>query len=319
MKKDTAIVFSATFIGVITAVYTFNTLIESRILPAKVPTIAKLEVEPEVAHAQSEEAVEEVPAAVPVTVSASNLEGIVGESLKSAKGKYSIAIKNLKTGETYLKGENEVFQSASLYKLWIMGTTYEQIKDGKLKEDDQLSADVASLNREFGIASESAERTEGGVSLSVKGALQQMITISHNYAALLLSSKVKLANVKKYLQEHEFSASKTGSPPKTTAADTLEFFEKLYRGQLADKEYSAKMLDLLKKQQLNNKLPKYLPQGTVMAHKTGELGQVSHDAGIVYTNKGDYIIVVLSESTAPKGAEDRIANISKDVYTYFTK
>jgi beta-lactamase class A len=54
-----------------------------------------------------------------------------------------------------------------------------------------------------------------------------------------------------------------------------------------------------------------------MAHKTGELGQVSHDGGIVYTEKGDYIIVVLSESTLPKGAEERIANISKDVYAYF--
>ena len=97
------------------------------------------------------------------------------------------------------------------------------------------------------------------------------------------------------------------------------FFEKLYRGELADKETSAKLLDLLNRQKLNNKLPRHLPSGTVIAHKTGELGRVSHDAGIVYTDKGEYIIVVLTESSAPLGAEERIADISKNVYTYFNR
>ncbi len=318
MNKDAAIVFTATFIGVISAVFTFNTLIENRILPSKASMMAQIEVEPKLAHAQVEETVETVPTQVPVTVATSNLQGIIATSLEGAKGKYSVAIKNLKTGETYFKDENESFESASLYKLWVMGTAFKQIKDNTIKEDDVLSADVVSLNRQFGIASESAEQTEGGITLSVKSALHQMITISHNYAALLLTSKVKLASIKTFLQESGLSASKTGSPPKTTAADTLAFFEKLYKGELANEENTSKMLDLLKKQQLNKKLPKYLPSGTVMAHKTGELGQVSHDGGIVYTDKGDYIIVVLSESTAPKGAEERIATLSKDVYAYFT-
>jgi beta-lactamase class A len=292
-------------------------LIENRILPARAELIANLNIEPKVFVAKAEKAVEGIQTAVPVVVTSASLEQVIAQSLEGAKGKYSIAIKNLKTGETYFKGENEQFESASLYKLWVMGTTYEKVKEGTIQEDDALSASVTSLNSEFGIASDSAEQIEGGISLSVKSALSQMITISHNYSALLLTSKVKLASIKKYLQDKGLSASKTGSPPKTTAADTLTFFEKLYSGSLADQTYSTKMLNLLKKQQLNKKLPKYLPSGTVMAHKTGELGQVSHDGGIVYTEKGDYIIVVLSESTLPKGAEERIANISKDVYAYF--
>ena len=64
-------------------------------------------------------------------------------------------------------------------------------------------------------------------------------------------------------------------------------------------------------------MPKYLPSDTLIAHKTGELDSFSHDSGIVYTPNGNYIIVVMSDSTNPKGAEDRIANISKSVYDYF--
>ncbi|MEM4270897.1 MAG: serine hydrolase, partial [Candidatus Pacearchaeota archaeon] len=80
---------------------------------------------------------------------------------------------------------------------------------------------------------------------------------------------------------------------------------------------SGEMLALLKKQNLNSKLPKYLPENTVVAHKTGELGEYSHDAGIVYKDSGDYIIVVLSKTQKPLDANEKIAQISKAVYDYF--
>ena len=77
------------------------------------------------------------------------------------------------------------------------------------------------------------------------------------------------------------------------------------------------MLQLLKIQKLNNKIPRYLPKDTVVAHKTGELDPFTHDAGIVYTPNGNYIIVVLSKSDDPDLAENRIADISKNVFNYF--
>jgi beta-lactamase class A len=73
----------------------------------------------------------------------------------------------------------------------------------------------------------------------------------------------------------------------------------------------------LKNQQLNNKLPKLLEKETVIAHKTGELESFSHDAGIVYSDNGDYIIVIMSETDNRNRANDTIAQISKEVYDYF--
>lgn len=245
------------------------------------------------------------------------LERIVQTELEGTKGKYSVAIKHLKTGESYYYSEHESYQAASLYKLWVMVVAFDQIQQGKLKESDVLSSSVKDINARFNIASESAELQDGDVSFPVSQALKQMITISHNYSALLLAQKVKLSNVTNFLADEHLTESKIGQPPKTTAYDISHFMEDLYDGKLADQKTTTAMLDLLKGQRLNNKLPKNLPAGTVMAHKTGELGPVSHDAGIVYTPKGDYIIVVMSESTLPAAAEERIANISKGVYDYF--
>lgn len=251
-----------------------------------------------------------------------SLKEAVEKALVGTKGTYGIAIKNPKTGESYYLNEHRVFETGSLYKIWILATVFDQIEKGMLKEDEILSQDVSLLNEKFNIASESAEMTEGKITLSVKAAMEQMITISQNYSALVLTEKLKLSSVAAFLTENGFRESTVGtdgSQPTVTSADMALFFEKLYKGELVDEESTEKMLGLLKRQRLNDKLPKYLPQETIIAHKTGELGWFSHDAGIVYSPSGDYIIVVLSESSSPAGAEDRIAKVSKAVYAYFER
>lgn len=252
----------------------------------------------------------------------SSLEAGVSKALEGSQGRYGIVVKNLKTGESFTKGDQEKFEAGSLYKLWTMAAVFKQIEEGRLKEDQELSRSIAYLNQRFGIDPENAEQTEGGITLTVSQALNQMVTISHNYAALLLTEKIRLSTVANFLKTNGFNESSvgtTGDAPTTTPSDMALFFEKLYKGELGTPENTQKMLELLKKQTLNHKIPKNLPQETEIAHKTGELGWFTHDAGIVYLSKGDYIIVVLSESESPKGAEERIAGISKEVFDYFNR
>lgn len=251
-----------------------------------------------------------------------SLEEVVQKSLKDSKGSYGIVIKSLNSNEIYYALANRVFEAGSIYKLWVMAETIRQIQNGQLDENEILTEKIINLNSDFNIDPEWAELTSGTITLSVNQALNQMITISHNYAALLLTQKLKLSSVKTFLQNNGFNQSTVGADgasPTTTAYDIALFFEKLYKGGLASQENTQKMLDLLKKQQLNKKLSKYLPKDVSVAHKTGEIGWFSHDGGIVFISQGDYIIVLLSESESPKGAEERIANLSKAVYDYFTK
>lgn len=256
------------------------------------------------------------PTSLPIS---SSLRKVIDNSLAGAKGTYSIAVVNLSTGEAYYHDEHRVYDPGSLYKLWVMAETFNQIQNGKISPDEILSQDVKVLNKEFNIDPNYAELTEGTITLSVKDALEQMITISHNTAALLLTEKVQLFNVEGFLRQNSFVESATGEPLRVTAFDTALFFEKLYKGKLANADITEEMIDLLKRQTLNDKLPKYLPQNVAVAHKTGEIDYLSHDAGIVFTEKGDYVIVILSDTDSPADAEERIAQISLAVYKYFMK
>src|SRR3989344_522147 len=244
------------------------------------------------------------------------LADTVKNSLKGTKGTYAVVIKNLRTGESFKQNENRVFEPASLYKLWVIGASYKAIDEGKLAEDEVLSRDVKDLNKLFNIDYDVAEATEGAVTSRVDDALERMIVVSDNYSALLLASKIRNSYISSFIKSEGFLSSNLGQPPKTTPEDIALFYEKLYHGEIVNKEASSKILELLARQELNDRIPKYLPEGTKVAHKTGELGGFKHDAGIIFA-KDPILFVVLSESTSPLGAAERIATLSRDVYNYF--
>lgn len=250
------------------------------------------------------------------------LQSTVEQSMAGSSGRYGIVIKNFKSGESYRLNEHQIFEAGSLYKLWVAASAYQQLQAGGFAEDDLLSEDVAVLNEKFNIAPEDAELTEGTMQLTVSQALNQMITLSHNYAALLLTEKVKLSSVAAFLKENGFTQSQLGiddQPLKVTPSDIALFYEKLYKEEFINQEYTNKMIGLLKDQKLNDGLAKYLPDQLQVASKTGDIGWFKHDAGIVYSPAGDYLIVVLSESDYPPGAQERIALLSKAVFDYFNR
>ena len=69
------------------------------------------------------------------------------------------------------------------------------------------------------------------------------------------------------------------------------------------------MLEILLKQQLNDRLPRYLPPGTRCAHKTGTLPGIRNDSGIIYAGGTSHIAVTLfSRWDDAAVADDPIAN-----------
>ncbi len=251
---------------------------------------------------------------------ASNLKLITEAVFEGFDGKYAVVVKNLKTGEGFKTQENEKFVAASLYKLWLMGVIYEKIAKGEFSLDDSVEGDVEEINKKFDLEGDDAELTEGHLQYSIESAIGQMITISHNYAALLLLSKFSNLEVEKFIEKLGLKNSKMSVPPKTTAEDIALFYERLYKGEVINPEYSQKMLEVLKKQELNDRLAKKLPKEISFAHKTGNLGLVENDAGIVFSPSGDFIIVVLTESkTDPLLARAKMSQLAKAVYEYFNK
>lgn len=249
------------------------------------------------------------------------LKDAVDKALEEATGTYAIAIKNLKTDEEYYKDENQVFDSGSLYKLWTLLTAFQKIEKGEITEDEIIAGNVEDINKILGQTKEEAEIKSGTIDFTVKEAMRQTIVISHNYAAVLLTQKVGTKRIQEEINNLGLKNTliETSDRPKTTAQDLLIFFEKVYKREGVTAYVSHQMIDLLLNQEINDRIPKYLPKEARVVHKTGEIDFAKHDAGIVFTPAGDYIIIVLSETDNPAAASERIANLSRDVYEYFNK
>ncbi len=245
----------------------------------------------------------------------SKLETQLKEMLKVRDGTYAIYAKDLKSGETIQINTNLSYSTASLYKLWVMATAYQQIKDGTIKKDDTISIKKGELYEKFDLKVTDEEKDQD-LRTTVGDALEQMIIVSDNDSALLLSHQLGVDNITNFLKNNGFKTSKLESPPETTAYDIGLFYEKLYKGEIVDKNASEAMLTILKRQRLNDRIPKYLPEEVEVAHKTGELDTFKHDSGIIF-GKNPYVLVVLTDTEDPQAAAENTAEIAKEVFNYF--
>ena len=80
-------------------------------------------------------------------------------------------------------------------------------------------------------------------------------------------------------------------------------------------EACRQILDLMRRQQVRDRLPLLLPPGVEMAHKTGSLTRVSNDAGVLYTASGPCVVSVFTRDLADdlKGRL-AIAEVGRAVY-----
>jgi beta-lactamase class A len=108
------------------------------------------------------------------------------------------------------------------------------------------------------------------------------------------------------------------TPNITTAADIGWLYAQLLQGLVVSPEASAEMLALLTDQQVNDRLPAHLPEGTVVAHKTGNLDGIVHDAGVIYAPAQEVIVVVLSDEVNPDEAIEFIAWLGELTYWRFS-
>lgn len=102
----------------------------------------------------------------------------------------------------------------------------------------------------------------------------------------------------------------------TTAADVAALFIMLLNGSVISPEASNEMLDLLSRQAVRDRLPRYLPDGTVVAHKTGNWDGLVHDAGVIWAPDGPIIVVVLSDISDEGRAVKLIADIALEAYLF---
>src|SRR3990167_3302356 len=143
-----------------------------------------------------------------------------------------------------------------------------------------------------------------------------MITISDNYSAILLAQKLGWRETDLLMENEGFGEIDlvSGDGPTVSARSIGALLEKIYSNKAVSADASVQMKELLFGQRVNDRIPKYLPSFAKVGHKTGELDQIRHDAGIIYGKNSNYIFVFLSETTQPLDASETIAKLSADIF-----
>lgn len=112
----------------------------------------------------------------------------------------------------------------------------------------------------------------------------------------------------------------------TSPLEAMKMLELLYRGEWVCPEASQGMLDIMKQCQTNTRIPRFLPPGVNVAHKTGSLDKLNVDIGIVYAQPvGDYILCMFYNGNLADKADydanergrvgdDYLAELSGEIY-----
>ena len=237
----------------------------------------------------------------------------------------SILIKDLNHQETlYAYKEHEKVVSASIIKVPIMLTALEQV------QKDQIKLDTTLELKDSMILNDTKVFEYGGGPYTLKELITWMIIQSDNTATnclidLLSMDKINdfcisqsLLSTKLERKMLDFKAIKEGRNNYTSAADMANLYEKLYNRTILTPELCNKAIDILKRQRHKQLSMRYIYDDISVAHKTGELDHLNHDAGIFYLpNIQYYIGAFVWNAPSNKYASKWIGRISKQIYEYY--
>jgi beta-lactamase class A len=232
----------------------------------------------------------------------SRLQAEISTQVSNFPGQIGLVIKELASGRSILFNEDQRFVAASIIKLPILWELFRQSEAGALSLSARVSLREAQKVGGTGILYELC----AGLQPTIGDLATLMIILSDNTATNLLIEMLGFAEINQTISQLGLNSSslqrqmmdteraKQGYENYVTAADVARLLEQIWQSEALSSASRSAMLDILKRQQLNDLLPADLPQGTPFAHKTGQLPGIEHDAGILLLEPATLIIVALT-------------------------
>ncbi|MEZ6133029.1 MAG: serine hydrolase [Planctomycetaceae bacterium] len=267
-----------------------------------------------------------------------SLQGSLLPLIEAHAGDVAVCVRHLSTGETFQHQSDKVMPTASLIKLAVMIEAYRQVDSGtrsltdllEIREDDKVPGS-GILTRHFGTGSK----------LTLRDAIRLMIAWSDNTATNLVVDHIGLPSTAETMEKLGFPETRLHSkvyrgstsifPERskiyglgsTTAADITTLLEQLHNKTLLTPAACESMLDHLRHCEDRSKLPRFLPDDMVIAHKSGAVSKSRCDAGILFTTAGPIVICVLTNDNTDRrwnddnAAEVLCGRIAKTVVDHF--
>jgi beta-lactamase class A len=228
------------------------------------------------------------------------------------------------------------FHGASTIKVAILLAVYGEIDRGRLARQSRLHVRNRFLSAYDGspfrvLADRDADsevHAAIGKTMRVSELALHMIATSSNLATNLLLDLIGLETVQRTIDRFELTgldirrgvedekAYDHGIVNRVTANGLVSLLRLIAEERAYTPELSREMLDILHQQEFKKGIPARLPREVRVAHKTGDISTVAHDAGVVYApNRKPYVLAILTEWSADAGTRSAtIATISHAVY-----
>lgn len=274
-----------------------------------------------------------VAAAAPPAAAQATLRDRVQALVAASQAEVAVAYRTLDGRDELLINEDAVFHAASTMKVPVMIELFRQDSIGLAKLDQKIPivntfrsiVDDSPYTLSPDSDSETGLYTRIGQPISYRELCWAMITVSSNLATNILIDRLGAQKIQQTTVElgavgmqvlrgvEDGKAYQAGRNNTTSARALLVLMEAIAKGTAVSPKASSQMVDILAHQKVRNGIPAGLPEGTRVAHKTGEISTVSHDAAIVFAPR-PYVLVVLVRGFESKTREALIAQISRTVY-----
>ena len=252
----------------------------------------------------------------------------------------SLAICDLASGYQILVKPDVPFHPASTIKLCVMMEVYHQVAQAEFSLEELLPVrnDFISIadQSEFSLSPEDDSETDLYLHISEQLSLgdltRRMIISSSNLATNLLIEKVGARRVTRFMQAlgtddlvirrglEDKKAYALGLNNSATARSLMQVLVRLAKRSVVSPAASDEMIAILQQQYFNDGIPAQLPAGVRVAHKTGWIDKVYHDAAIVYPPQHTpYVVVILTSGLSEKDeAPALVAALSAAIYHKLT-
>lgn len=261
-----------------------------------------------------------------------DLQAIVNEADMEA----GIAVWHIESGEKVDLNGDVPFPMASVFKIPVLAAAGQQLKQGKLKLDDRIALKDEDKSAGSGIlpffeagvsptfrdlltlmiiisdntATDMNVALLGGP-LAIEGYMHEL-GLKDIYLKMDCKNLLKglfpaeiqdqpLEVIKEWSKDHDVvrdgvTFSRGSDNNVSTALAMNELVNMLFQGQIVDGELKDELLGILYKQQLNQRLPRFLPAGVDFAHKTGTIGGTCNDSGVMTIGENNHAIVTMFTS-----------------------
>jgi beta-lactamase class A len=278
-----------------------------------------------------------VPGATPAA-NASSLDSKVAavtqERIQKSGADVGIDFRTLDGRTAWSFHADDTFHAASTMKIPVMIELFHQVRQGKLNLDDHLPIEnkFHSLvdGSPFTLDPKDDSETDLYESVGQTRTLSQlcdlMITVSSNFATNLLIQRLGVENIRATVHSlhadgmnilrgvEDNKAFEKGLNNTTNASGLAALVEAIAKGEAVDADASRQMVEILERQKFNEGIPAGVPAGTRVAHKTGELTKLHHDAAIVYA-KRPFVLVILVRGMADfKDSSALMAEVTRQLY-----